>query len=83
VPDNAGAFSFIRKEIGSVFCADSTELLLAVLFAMGFCCFFSVVPSMDYMSPGRVSVMCRLLVMSAFVVLRRFIVMLSSMRKMF
>jgi hypothetical protein len=83
VPDDDGAFSFIRKEIGSLFCANSAALLLAMLFAMDLCCFFSVVPGMDYMCPGRVSVVRRLLVMSAFMMLTGFMVMLSSMRKMF
>ena len=59
------------------------QLVFAVFFAMGLCRFFSVVPCMDRVRPCRVSVMCRLLVMSAFVMLGCFTVMPSGMSMMF
>jgi hypothetical protein len=50
---------------------------------MGFCCFFTVVPRMNHVRSSRVSVMRRLFVMSTFVMLGRFTVVPSGMRKMF
>jgi hypothetical protein len=60
-----------------------SRLLLAVLFGMGLCRFFRVMPTMKRMRPRSVSMMRRLLVMSAFVMFGRFSVVPSSMRMMF
>jgi hypothetical protein len=43
-----------------------------MLLAMDLRCVFRVVPSMKGMSSGRVSVVCRLLMLSAFVMFRCF-----------
>jgi hypothetical protein len=58
-------------------------LFLAMLFGMGLCCFFRVMPAMNRVCPGSVGVMRRLLVMSAFVMFGRFTVVPSSMSMMF
>jgi hypothetical protein len=59
------------------------RLLLAVLFAMGLCCFFRVMPTMNCVRPRSVRVMRRLLVMARLMMLCRFTVVPSSMRMMF
>jgi hypothetical protein len=43
-----------------------------MLLAMNLCCLFRVTPSMKCMSSSRVSVVCRLLMLSAFVMFRCF-----------
>ena len=54
-----------------------------MLFGMGLCCFFRVMPTMNCVCSGRVRVMCCLLVMSTFMMLGRFTMVPSSMRMMF
>jgi hypothetical protein len=81
-PDDAGAFSSSKWKSDHYFALKAPRLFLAVLFGMGLCCFFRVMPTMNRVRPRSVSVMRRLLVMSAFVMFGRFTVVLSSMRMM-
>jgi hypothetical protein len=48
------------------------SLFLPVLLTMDLRCLFRVVSGMKGMSPGRVSVVCRLLMLTAFVMFRCF-----------
>jgi hypothetical protein len=57
-------------------------LFLSVLLAMNLCCLFRVGPGMKGMSSGRVSVVCRLLMLSAFVMFRCFAMVMSGMGMM-
>jgi hypothetical protein len=81
-PDDAGAFNSSKWK-DRYFARKALRLFLAVLFGMGLCCFFAVVPRMNHVRSSRVSVMRRLLVMSTFVMLGCFTVVPSGMRKMF
>ena len=58
-------------------------LFLAVLFGMSLHCLFSVPSGMNDVAPRGVSVVCRLFVMSGVVMLGRFPVVASGVRKMF
>jgi hypothetical protein len=82
-PDYAGAFSSSEKKSGQYFALKMPGLLLAVLFRVGLCCFFRVMPTMNRVCSGRVRVMCRLLVMSAFMMFGRFTVVPGGMSMMF
>jgi hypothetical protein len=50
---------------------------------MGFHRFFSVSSAVNYVAPGDVSMVCRLLVTSGLVMLSRFPVVVGGMRQMF
>jgi hypothetical protein len=82
-PDDAGAFSSSKWKSDQYFARKVPRLFLAVFFGMGLCCFFRVMPTMNRVRPRSVSVMRRLLVISAFVMFGRFTVVPSSMRMMF
>jgi hypothetical protein len=57
-------------------------LFLCMLLAMSFRCLFGMVPGMKGMSSGRVSVVCRLLMVSAFMMLRCFPVVMGGVGMM-
>jgi hypothetical protein len=57
-------------------------LLLSMVLAMSFRCLFGMVPGMKGMRSGRVSVVCRLLMMSAFMMLRCFPVVMGGVGMM-
>ena len=58
-------------------------LLFAVFLAMSFGSFLSIMPRMKCVARGRVSMMCRFLVVSSIVMLCCFTVMTSCVRVMF
>ena len=62
---------------------ESSELIFAVLFEMGFYRLFSMSPAVNYVAPSHVRMVCSLLVTSGFVMLSRFPVVASGMRQMF
>jgi hypothetical protein len=68
-PDDAGAFSSSKWKSDHYFARKAPLLFLTVLFGMGLCCFFRVMPTMNRVCPGRVRVMCRLLMMPGLVML--------------
>jgi hypothetical protein len=59
------------------------ELFFAVLFGVSLHRLFGVSSGMNHVAPRCMSMVCRLLVMSGFVMLGRFPVMASGMRQMF
>jgi hypothetical protein len=72
-----------ERKSDQYFALTTPQLLFAVLFGMGLCSFFRVMPGMNRVRPGRVRVMRCLLVMPGLVMLCRLTVVPSCMRKMF
>ena len=59
------------------------QLFLAVLLGMCLHCLFSMPSGMNYVTPGGMSVVCHLFVMSSIMVLGGFLVVVGGMLEMF
>jgi hypothetical protein len=61
----------------------TSGLFLAVLVGMSLHCLFSVPSAVNHMGPRRMSMVCRLLVISGLVMLGRFPVVAGGVGEMF